>query len=152
MIKKSVGSKDAADKLVKNIRRRTSRKYSAEEKIRIVLAGLRGEESILVVIGHTVLGLGPSLVIVADYGNALTEMIYLFHMPLFFALSGVVFVKLDTRLNWQNWISRILKLTWSMVLWTYVFLIAKLVGGKANNDPISSEALFKLPIPGILHF
>ena len=46
MNKKSVGSKDAADKLVKNIRRKTSRKYSAEEKIRIVLAGLRGEESI----------------------------------------------------------------------------------------------------------
>ena len=46
MNKKTVGSKDAADKLVKNIRRRTSRKYSAEEKIRIVLAGLRGEESI----------------------------------------------------------------------------------------------------------
>ena len=46
MNKKTVGSKDAADKLVKNIRRKTSRKYSAEEKIRIVLAGLRGEESI----------------------------------------------------------------------------------------------------------
>ena len=46
MNKKTVGSKDAADKLVKNIRRGTSRKYSAEEKIRIVLAGLRGEESI----------------------------------------------------------------------------------------------------------
>ena len=46
MNKKTVGIKDAADKLVKNIRRRTSRKYSAEEKIRIVLAGLRGEESI----------------------------------------------------------------------------------------------------------
>ena len=46
MNKKSVGSKDAADKLVKNIRRRTSRNYSAEEKIRIVLAGLRGEGSI----------------------------------------------------------------------------------------------------------
>ena len=43
---KSVGSKDAAEKLVKNIRRRTSRKYSAEEKIRTDLAGLRGEESI----------------------------------------------------------------------------------------------------------
>ena len=46
MNKKSVGSKDAAEKLVKNIRRRTSRKYSAEEKIRTDLAGLRGEESI----------------------------------------------------------------------------------------------------------
>ena len=46
MNKKSVGSKDAAEKLVKNIRRKTVRKYSSEEKIRIVLAGLRGEESI----------------------------------------------------------------------------------------------------------
>ena len=46
MNKKSVGIKDAADKLVKNIRRRTSRKYSAEEKICIILAGLRGEASL----------------------------------------------------------------------------------------------------------
>ena len=46
MNKKSVGSKDAADKLVKNIRCKTARRYSAEEKIRIILAGLRGEESI----------------------------------------------------------------------------------------------------------
>ena len=46
MNKKTIGSKDAADKLVKNIRHRTSRKYSAEEKNRIVLAGLCGEESI----------------------------------------------------------------------------------------------------------
>ena len=46
MNNKSVGSKDAADKLVKNIRRKTVRRYSAEEKIRIVLADLRGQESI----------------------------------------------------------------------------------------------------------
>ena len=46
MNKKFVGSKEAAVKLVKNIRRKTARKYSAKEKIHIVLAGLRGEESI----------------------------------------------------------------------------------------------------------
>jgi transposase len=48
MMKKPETSKDAADKLVKNIRRKTRQSYSAEEKIRIVLAGLRGEESISV--------------------------------------------------------------------------------------------------------
>jgi transposase-like protein len=46
MNKKPGTSKDAADKLVKNIRRKTRQNYSAEEKIRIILAGLRGEESI----------------------------------------------------------------------------------------------------------
>ncbi len=39
-------SKGAADKLVRGIERKTRKHYSAEEKIRIVLAGLRGEESI----------------------------------------------------------------------------------------------------------
>ena len=44
--KRSGTSKDAADKLVRGIKRKTRKQYSAEEKIRIVLAGLRGEESI----------------------------------------------------------------------------------------------------------
>ena len=39
-------AKQAADRTVKDIRRRTRKQHSAEEKIRIVLAGLRGEESI----------------------------------------------------------------------------------------------------------
>ena len=46
MSKTSVCSNAAADKLVKNIRRKTRQTYTAEENIRIVLAGLRGEESI----------------------------------------------------------------------------------------------------------
>ena len=36
----------SAEKTVKDIRRKTRRRFSAEEKIRIVLEGLRGEESI----------------------------------------------------------------------------------------------------------
>ena len=46
MRQKSFGSNDAADKLVKNILRKVARRYSAEEKIGIVLAVLRGGESI----------------------------------------------------------------------------------------------------------
>ena len=38
--------KGSAEKTVRDIRRRTRRHYSAEEKIRVVLEGLRGEDSI----------------------------------------------------------------------------------------------------------
>ena len=46
MNQKSGPSKDAVDKLVRGIKRKTGKQYSAEEKIRVVLAGLRGEDSI----------------------------------------------------------------------------------------------------------
>lgn len=46
MNKKSGKSKNAADKLFRGIKRKTRKHYSAEKKIRIVLAGLRGEDSI----------------------------------------------------------------------------------------------------------
>ena len=38
--------KQDPEKIVREIKRRTRRKFSAEEKIRIVLEGLRGEETI----------------------------------------------------------------------------------------------------------
>ena len=44
--------KDPAEKAIRDIRRKTRKRYSAEEKIRIVLSGLRGEESIAVLCRH----------------------------------------------------------------------------------------------------
>ena len=41
-----MSKKRSAEKTVRDIRRATRRQYSAEEKIRIVLEGLRGEDSI----------------------------------------------------------------------------------------------------------
>ena len=43
---KSGPGKEPAEKVIKDIRRVTRRRYSAEEKIRIVLVGQRGGESI----------------------------------------------------------------------------------------------------------
>jgi hypothetical protein len=40
-----MGKGETAEKVVNEIRRRTRRPFSAEERIRIVLVGLRGEES-----------------------------------------------------------------------------------------------------------
>ncbi len=46
MRQKSTTTTSPSERLVKNIRRATRKHYSAEEKIRVVLDGLRGESSI----------------------------------------------------------------------------------------------------------
>ena len=46
MRQKTEAAKPSAEQVIKDIRRVTRKQYGAEEKIRIVLDGLRGEESI----------------------------------------------------------------------------------------------------------
>jgi transposase len=43
---RSVNKQPGPEKIVREIKRKTRRRFSSEEKIRIVLEGLRGEESI----------------------------------------------------------------------------------------------------------
>ena len=50
---------ESAQKVVRDIQRKTRRRFSAEEKIRIVLEGLRGEESIAALCRRE--GLAPNL-------------------------------------------------------------------------------------------
>ena len=52
MGKKSMSKSDPAERAVRDIRRKTRKQYSAEEKIRIVVSGLRGEESIAALCRH----------------------------------------------------------------------------------------------------
>ena len=46
MRQKSMSKNDPTERTVRDIRRKTRKQYTAEEKIRIVVSGLRGEESI----------------------------------------------------------------------------------------------------------
>ena len=52
MRQKSNSSDLSSEEIVKGIRRATRKRYSAEEKIRIVLDGLRGEQSIAELCRH----------------------------------------------------------------------------------------------------
>ena len=54
-----MGKGVSAEKVVREIHRRTRRRFSAEEKIRIILEGLRGEESIAELCRRE--GLAPNL-------------------------------------------------------------------------------------------
>ena len=46
MRQKPAGRQSSSEPIIKDIKRKTRKQYSAEEKIRIVLGGLRGEDSI----------------------------------------------------------------------------------------------------------
>ena len=46
MRQRSMSDREPAEKTVRDIRRKTRKQRSAEEKIRIVITGLRGEESV----------------------------------------------------------------------------------------------------------
>lgn len=52
-------AKSDSESIVRDIKRNTRKKYSAEEKISIVLEGLRGEESIAVICRRE--GINPNL-------------------------------------------------------------------------------------------
>ena len=54
-----VKKKLSADEVVREIKRKTRRKFTTEEKIRIVLEGLRGEESIATICRRE--GINPNL-------------------------------------------------------------------------------------------
>ena len=52
-------TKSNTESIVRDIKRKTRKKYTAEEKIRIVLEGLRGEESIAAICRRE--GISPNL-------------------------------------------------------------------------------------------
>ncbi len=59
MRQRSGRTKERTENVVRDIRRATRRRFSAEEKIRIVLSGLRGEDSIAELCRHE--GIAQSL-------------------------------------------------------------------------------------------
>src|SRR5947209_1763429 len=61
MRQKSNSNALSSEEMVKGIRRATRKRYSAEEKIRIVLDGLRGEHSIAELCRREGIATGPPL-------------------------------------------------------------------------------------------
>lgn len=114
------------------------------------LDAAKGLGIILVVIGHAWRGLDSAGMIGnPDLFRVIDSLIYNFHMPLFFLLSGMTF---------QAWalkrpapeaaFSRVTRLLWPLVLWSYLFAAARLAAGDAANTQTSgfgSLAFFPLP-------
>ena len=115
----------------------------------------KGVGIILVVIGHAWRGLNTAGMIGDEALYQLVDrVIYNFHMPLFFILSGMTF---------QSWalrrpvgeaaLSRVTRLLWPLILWTYLFAAARLAAGEHANTQVSGlESLAFWPLPPRDHF
>ena len=113
---------------------------------------VKGAAILLVVLGHAWRGLNADGLIEPATFTALDSRIYAFHMPVFFALSGLFFAQVLARSTPCSFLrSRVLRLLWPLILWTYIFLGIKVLAGTRANTPVSIEDLMILPVPGVLH-
>ena len=108
----------------------------------------KGIAIILVVIGHCWIGLHSAGLI---HSEALYQIIrngiYLFHMPIFFIVSGLLTVKLTTSPARRFYSSRVLLLLYPMVLWTWLMTAGKLAMGGLTNDPLTWDSATWNPLP-----
>ena len=119
------------------------------------LDAAKGVGIILVVIGHAWRGLDSAGMIGdPDLFRAIDTLIYNFHMPLFFLLSGMTFEAWALkRPAPEAAFSRVTRLIWPLVLWTYLFAGARLAAGDAANTQVSGwQSLAFFPLPPRDHF
>ena len=115
----------------------------------------KGVGIVLVVIGHTWRGLETSgLIGNATLYRVIDTLIYNFHMPLFFVLSGMTFEKWALRRDWGVGLgSRVARLLWPLVAWTYIFAaVRSAIGQTADPQAGMLADLAFWPLPPQDHF
>ena len=112
----------------------------------------KGFAILCVVLGHALRGLEPTGLLEPRTFAAFDARIYAFHMPLFFMLSGFFFLEgssasLVVRLRRST-----LGLLVPLVMWTYLFLLARGAAGDMTNAGEGLGGVLTLPVPGMLQF
>lgn len=116
---------------------------------------VRGVGIVLVVYGHAARGVNLAGLFDDEQIFKTTDyLIYMFHMPLFFIVSGFLFHP-PTNTDVKLLLNRILKLgerlIYPLVLWTYIYLFAKLLFSGSVNQAIALADI-GLPLPPVDHF
>lgn len=113
----------------------------------------KGVAILLVVLGHAIRGASEAGIALGEFWYEIDERIYAFHMPLFFALSGWFYTHSIAGKRFSAFaVSRLERILYPMLIWTYVFFAAKLLAGEHANTPIGLGDIPVIPIPGVLHF
>lgn len=112
----------------------------------------KGFAIVAVVVGHSWRGLHARGLVPPELFAEIDQRLYAFHMPIFFALSGLFFARSLANASPLAFVTgRLTRLIWPMVLWLYVFLAFKAVAGARANTPVTWSDLLVWPIPGQLH-
>ncbi|MGV8988690.1 MAG: acyltransferase family protein [Cypionkella sp.] len=109
----------------------------------------KGLGIILVVVGHVWRGLmAAGLPIAPDLFATVDRLIYAFHMPLFFLLSGLFFEAGMLRRPVPAFLwSRVVLLLWPLAVWTWIFFLSKSVTGNLVNTPVAWSDFPLIPLP-----
>lgn len=114
------------------------------------LDAARGVAILFVVFGHVWRGLDGQGLVDPHVFQTIDRAVYLFHMPVFFLISGMLF-KAPERLGGgalRNGLSRIsINLLWPMCLWAWVEGCVHLVTGAGNKGRISPFEVLTYPFP-----
>lgn len=113
----------------------------------------KGIGIILVVFGHAWRGaFGAGLIPNTVLFGAIDAGIYAFHMPLFFFLSGLLFLETLRKYDMGKLLKgRVTRLLWPMALWSWLFFGIKLLGGASVNSPVARSDMPIIPLPPYEH-
>lgn len=115
----------------------------------------KGVGILLVVVGHAWRGLDSAgMIDNPELFQIIDQLIYNFHMPLFFLLSGMTFEAWALKRPYpEAAFSRVTRLLWPLFLWSYLFVAARIAAGEAANTEASGlQSLLFFPLPPREHF
>ncbi len=108
----------------------------------------KGFGILLVVIGHAWRGLqAAGLLPEGALFQTIDRLIYAFHMPLFFFLSGLFFESTLRRAPLAFLRMRWSQILWPLMLWTWIFFAFKGVAGSLANHPADWQSFPFWPFP-----
>lgn len=105
----------------------------------------KGIGILLVVLGHVLRGLNNAGIFVGSIFNNIDYAIYTFHMPLFFFLSGIFFLKSLKKRRLKSFLKdKINILLYLYILWSIIQFVIQLGLNKYTNGSVNVEDFIKI--------